>query len=116
MEPPILGEPELKKKFPVGKVFATHFHLNPLLRPHCPEKNLRYCLKFSIFSELTFSDRRLQIKQNLQNNEPGPRGIKALGTESGGEIVMGTALQREIATSFPISQKLNGGNKISEAV
>lgn len=45
-----------------------------------------------------------------------PGGIKVLGREPCGERVVGTTFQGEIAASFPISQKLNRGNRISEVV
>lgn len=93
----------------------SHFPLKHLLRSHLIRENSRYCSQFCLVSEWTSIDTELRIKQIFRVmlqclEESGPRhGL--LWRDGGRNYLLG-----EIAASFPISQKLDGGNRISEVV
>lgn len=112
-----LGELEPKKKIGNLKIFSISLHLKHLLRLYLSREKFKILFKIlSLLSELTFSGRKLCIKQKVFRAMNQCPENQALDTEPWGPRMVGNALQGEIAASFPISQKLNGGNKISEVV
>ena len=75
----------------------------------------RDCSKSSVFSEFSFSDRKLCVQHKFSVSQ-SPEEIRPLAESPAQGVVVGGCSSGEIATSFPISQKLRGGNQASEAV